>query len=427
MSLVALSLAGASLAAGAFGPPAVRADQQATFRATVDLVAVDVQVVDKNGQPIPHLGPEKFEVSMDGRRRKVVSADFVRHDDSSAARLAPREERQFNALGTMGRIFMVAIDVNSFSVGDSRGVVAAATRVIKGLRPDDYVGLFTFPVGSRVAPSTDHRSVIAKLDSVVGAKQSMESSYHLSPSEVVDITSEAAALASQLGRATAVAPLATNPADTGTLRRVQLRECGGQLDQACAANIRLDAESMAYFYEGQATMAMSGLTSLVRDLSIADPAARKTVVLMSGGITSSDRPGGRPNVDDLAKALGRTAAEANTTVYALHIDTTAVQSFSPEKRRSSRSQVSQERESVMLGRMLEIFAGASGGTMMRVMVGSGEGALDRVLLETSSHYLLGVEPMDDDRGRLRELRIKVSQPGVTVRSRQWVAVPKKRT
>jgi hypothetical protein len=57
----------------------------------------------------------------------------------------------------------------------------------------------------------------------------------------------------------------------------------------------------------------------------------------------------------------------------------------------------------------------------------GEGALDRILRETSSHYLLGVEPTDEDRGRLRELRVKVSQPGVTVRSRLWVSVPKKRT
>ncbi len=423
-----MSLAGASLAAGAF-EPAARADQQATFRATVDLVAVDVQVVDRNGRPIPHLGPEKFEVSMDGKRRRVVSADFVRHDDSSAPRPAPpSEDRRFNALGApMGRIFMVAVDINSFSVGDSRGVVASATRFIKGLRPDDFVGLFAFPVGARVAPSTDHRSVISKLDTIVGGRQSMESSYHLSPSEVVDITAETAALSSSLGRATQVAPLANNPADSGTLRRVQLRECGGQIDQICAANIRLDAESMSYFYEGQATMAMSGLTSLIHDLSFADPAARKTVVLLSAGMTASDRPGGRPNVDDLAKALGRTAAETNTTVYALHIDTSFVQGYSPEKRRTSRSPISQERESVMLGRLLDIFSGASGGTMMRVLVGSGEGALDRVLLETSSHYLLGVEPTDEDRGRLRELKIKVSQSGVTVRSRQWVAVPKKRT
>jgi VWFA-related protein len=403
---------------------------QATFRATIDLVAVDVQVVDRNGMPIPNLGPEKFEVSIDGRRRRVVSADFMRSVVVTGAPDPPGTNVVVPSSGAgtapLGRVFMLAVDVNSFSVGDSRGVVAAATRFIKALQPDDVVGVFAFPLGPRFAPSADHVSVALKLDSIVGARQSMESSYHLSPAEIVDITAETAAITSNLGRGTVTGttPTQANTAEAGALRRVQLRECGGQTDQVCAANIRLDAESMAYFYEGQATMAMSGLTSLVRDLSVLP--GRKTVVLLSGGITASDRPGGRPNVDDLAQALGRAAAEANTSVYALHIDTSAVQSYSAEKRRTNRGQTSQERESVMLGRVLDMFSGASGGTMMRVLVGSGEGALDRVLRETSSHYLLGVLPNDEDRGRLRELRVKVSQPGVTVRSRLWVAIPKKK-
>ena len=47
-----------------------------------------------------------------------------------------------------------------------------------------------------------------------------------------------------------------------------------------------------------------------------------------------------------------------------------------------------------------------------------------MLRETSSHYLLGVEPDDADRdGKLRELRVRVGQRGVTVRSRSWVVVP----
>src|SRR5690348_3793879 len=52
------------------GPP--------TFRAAVDLIAVDVQVVDRDGQPVAALGPERFSVSIDGHRRRVVSAEVVR-------------------------------------------------------------------------------------------------------------------------------------------------------------------------------------------------------------------------------------------------------------------------------------------------------------------------------------------------------------
>ncbi len=90
--------------------------------------------------------------------------------------------------------------------------------------------------------------------------------------------------------------------------------------------------------------------------------------------------------------------------------------------------MSHERESVMMGRFLDQFADTSGGTMMRVMVGSGEAALDQVLRETSAYYLLGVSPAETDRdGRTHRLKVKVDQRDATVRSRTWVLVPKKRS
>ena len=53
----------------------------------------------------------------------------------------------------------------------------------------------------------------------------------------------------------------------------------------------------------------------------------------------------------------------------------------------------------------------------------GEAALERVLRETSSRYLLGVEPQASDRdGRVRELRVRVRQRGVTVRGRTRVTM-----
>jgi hypothetical protein len=60
-----------------------------------------------------------------------------------------------------------------------------------------------------------------------------------------------------------------------------------------------------------------------------------------------------------------------------------------------------------------------------VNVGAGEMALDRVLRETSAYYLLGVEPGSTERdGKAHRLRVRVNQRGATVRSRQWVVLPK---
>ena len=57
--------------------PAAVGVQQPSFRAGVDLIAVDAQVVDASGAPIHTLVPGDFDVTLNGRRRRVVSADFT--------------------------------------------------------------------------------------------------------------------------------------------------------------------------------------------------------------------------------------------------------------------------------------------------------------------------------------------------------------
>ena len=54
---------------------------------------------------------------------------------------------------------------------------------------------------------------------------------------------------------------------------------------------------------------------------------------------------------------------------------------------------------------------------MPVRAGAGENALDRVLLEASGYYVLGVGPMDTDRdGRVHRLGVKTAQPAATIRA-----------
>ena len=45
---------------------------QPTFKSGVELVALDVTVVDRNGRPVQGLGPEAFQVTIDGRPRRVA-------------------------------------------------------------------------------------------------------------------------------------------------------------------------------------------------------------------------------------------------------------------------------------------------------------------------------------------------------------------
>ena len=408
--------------------------QQPTFRGGVDLIAVDVQVVDNQGRPIGNLGPEKFAVSIDGRQRRVVSVDMVRLQQSQGS---PSERFLSGPVATntwptdapTGRTFVLAFDTGSFDVGDSRGAAEAARGFVARLLPTDMVGLYSFPLGPQLTPTHDFSAVRRGLDHVVGNRQSMHSQFNLTPAEVVDINAEAAAMslramqAPTVSRGQTPSPLLGNESEV--LRRVQLRECGGsETDLRCVESIEQEASALGFYYESEVRRGLDGLGTLLR--SLADYPGRKTVIVLSAGMPISDRPGGRPNLGDEARVLGEEAARGNSTVYALHLDSTFLKSNSAEMRHADKMPVSKERESVMLGRLLDQFAGSSGGTMMRVLVGSGEQALNRILLETSAYYLLGVEPAESDRdGHTHKLRVKVDQRGVTVRSRTYVVVPKK--
>lgn len=408
--------------------------QTPVFRAGVDLIAVDVQVVDKDGRPIAALRPQDFDVTISGKARRVASAEFIESTrldgstlDSAVTRVegGPVASNVWPTGGLTGtaRMYVLAFDTDSFNVGESRDVVAAARGFINRLQPADQVGLYTFPVGPRLEPTTDHGAVSKLVDTVVGHLQNIPGDFNLTPSEIIDITAETGrSRANSVGRSSGPATALTG-VEGDVTRRVQIRECG-TTDIRCVDEIQTEAQSLAFYLEGRATAGLNGLRSLIRLLD-AEP-GRKTVVLFSAGIPSTDRPGGRPEVGDLAKQLGQDAAATNTTIYVVHLDTGAWRQMSAETRKTDNPPVSRSRDNAVTGRLLSEFSGASGGTLMRVVMGGGEWALDRVLRETSSHYLLGVEPADADRdGKLRPLNVKVKQKGSTVRSRIWVLVPKR--
>lgn len=222
----------------------------------------------------------------------------------------------------------------------------------------------------------------------------------------------------------AVAPVPDrSPADNRqpppvALRRVLQRECPGGGCQI--GQIRQEALGLAGFLEMQVSQSVGGLRGLVRGL--ASIPGRKIVVLVSGGLISTDSATGRVNSNAEITQLGRDAAAANLAVFALHLDWSFLEAVS--SRGGLRS--SFFRDSNMAATGLEMVAGAAGGTVIRVHGTAPEAAFDRVLSETSAYYLLGVEPGDDDRdGRPHSIRVRVKRRGAEVRSRTEVIIPRR--
>jgi hypothetical protein len=210
-----------------------------------------------------------------------------------------------------------------------------------------------------------------------------------------------------------------------TLNEVVARECGPE-DRPCAQAILSEARRMSFSLQGRAVQSLSGLRELIRALGTID--GRKTLILLSAGMPVSDRPGGQPDVGDFPRLLGQDAAGTNTTIYTLFLETGFFQMQSVKSAHPPRW-FADGRERAVFGRVMDEFTAASGGALLPVAQGTGLGQLERVLRETSSHYLLGVEPAENDRdGTVRRLQVNVKglPRGASIRSRLWVVVPKAR-
>jgi VWFA-related protein len=392
------------------------APQRTVFRSTVDVIAVDVQVVDSDGNPIGRIGPDSFQVSINGQRRKVVSAQFVGQMATSDDPAEPRPPEG------RGRTFILAVDAGSFEVGAERAPIESAQNFVQHLDPSDRVGLFVYPAGAQILPTTQRAPLTISLGRVTGQKDPLRTHYNLRPWEIVEITAQMSNPNSFL----TAARNAQNPAaDGGTaveldpVLKIQARECPE--DRDCPAKIYAEGMALATQLEGQVMTSLTGLEALLRALEKIP--GRKAVVFVSAGLLVSDRSAGRPDVGDMARVMGQTAARSNATVYTVHIDTTPGVGPASQKAPGS-AEVARDRS--LYGNWLSDFSQSAGGRLIYVPVGSANFAFDRILRETSAYYLLGVEPAAADRdGRPRKLEVKVKRRGVSVRSRQWVVIPPK--
>ena len=165
--------------------------QQPVFRSGVELVSIDVSVLDRQGDPVRGLAPADFKITVDGRPRVVVSAEFV---DVAAARARAVARPELAAVSTnegagIGRQIIFVVDQGTLETGTGRYVARAAERFFTGLSFEDRTGLIMLPVGKSVNLTWSHDQVHAALQRLAGTNASMASWEYGSLSEARDIAS----------------------------------------------------------------------------------------------------------------------------------------------------------------------------------------------------------------------------------------------
>lgn len=362
--------------------------QQTTFRSSVDLVAVDVSIVDKDGRPVDDLKLDEFTLKVDGKPRKLSTAEFInlrRADDSLDSE---RAKYSTNQGARPGRLILLVIDEGNIHKGNGRAIATAAGKFVDGLNPSDRVALEFIPgTGPLVGFTANHSLVKQMLTNGVG--------------KMVE-----ASLSKRVGLIEALTYFREGQ-DAKTWLEVVDRECrteeniAGALD-LCKRTLANEARQVSQEARAQTTNSLLSLRAIMQRLAVSN--SPKTIVLMTEGLVI-DR-----QISDITwVAEAASAAQAN--MYALQIDGSFVDA---SMGRNSPTHY-EDRELYKDG--LDKLIGEAHGTVMPVAVNA-NAVFSRLDLELSGYYLLSFEPDLVDRdGKAHEITVQSSRPGVTIRSR----------
>lgn len=389
-SLVTL-LAGVSLLAQATPPPAQNPpqdQQQPVFRAGVDVISLDVSVLDKDRRPVRGLTAEDFTVVENGKAQRIVAVTEMAGTDRDPApsawmRHVPPDVSANDLTDMTGDGRFVAIVMDDWNVPfDDHELILSARQVgrylVDHLSPSDVAAVI-FPqlAGKTQDFTTDRQKLIAAIDK-------------FDPPEVRYIE-----------------------------KRPAYGPGGGDMPQRFAP-ILMRSECQ----RSQPTVPT--LDTVVARLATV-PNRRKTVILVSTGLPVSFQGGrGCPaELADIMKNVFRRAQRANVNIYS--VDPGGMNGYadylqSPVRRGGRPADnvmpLAQANAAVRVRRdFMEIMADHTGA---RAIVNTDDlgDEIDRMMAEASSYYLVGYQTSNGQPdGKFRRLDVKVSRPGLTVRSR----------
>ena len=355
-----------------------------------------------NGAPDPNLRPDDFIVRVDGKPRRVVSAQFVRQASSTgeARSGAPRAHFTSNEDTQVGRYVVIAVDEAHIRRLEGRPALGAAASFLDSLDPLDNLAVVGLSRVGTVDFTRDRTALKRRLDALVGHTDPVFLQFNLGLLEAVR---------SQTATATGWPTWCCGNVDARSARSgVQARTDDESISRdACPEQLEQEARAVAQHARTQARISLSALASLIDSLKVLE--GPKTIVVLSEGMVLD------PRLVDLGQ-LAASTREARVTIYGLQMETPV---FEAAQDRVSPTLV---RDTQMRGDGLGRLAGAARGTVFR-LVGSDPTPFRRIAAELSGYYLLAFEPLESDRDdRVHRIQVAVAGGG-QIRAREAFRIP----
>jgi VWFA-related protein len=363
--------------------------QGPTFRTGIDLVAVDVAVVDRNGRPVEDLRAPDFAVKIDGEVRRVVSAELVKVDVEAAKKQVADKSETFytsNLTPPNGRQIVIAVDQINIRPGSLRPIMAAAQRFLDRLSPLDQIAFITFPEpGPRVAFTNDKLKLKLAMQGLIGQQpRTTAGQYNIGVSEALAIEEKR---------------------DQLMLAAVMNRECRSTdpMQRAqCERDIISESSQIARNVREDADQSLIGLRNILERLSFID--GPKSLILISEGLAIQDTS----ELRSIVQMAGMARTSINVMLIDLQRGDVTIAEQPPTELQDRRIQVTG----------LEALATMSRGSLFHI-AGTGEPIFDRLASEISAVYILGVEQRpSDSKGDRHRIDVEVRRQNVTIRSRQ---------
>lgn len=385
-------------------PAPAPTDPQATFRAGINFVRVDVIVTDGKNGFVTNLAKEDFEVTEDGKPQSIEQFRLIRVDGNPPpdapppSRIRTRDDEELAASREDVRVFAILLDDYHVRKENAMSVRVPLTQFIRTqLRPNDLIAvMYPLTPVTAITFTNDHEEVIRSIERFEGRKfdytprNIFEQQYSRQPTEVVERI--------------------RNDVVMSAIQGISVR----------MGSLREGRKALIFVSEG-----FTGMLPPQMRARIADQGPNPIEAEL--GARSQDSPAeqtaawfGQSDVYNRMREVHETANRHNTSIYSLDPRGLAVFEYSISDTTGAASpSFETDRRSLQMSQdTLRTLSEETDGRAIVNRNNLAEG-LAQIVRDSSVYYLLGYnssQAVND--GKFHEIDVRVKRRGVDVRARK---------